>query len=103
MTGRDPGLQPERTRLAWRRTALTVTVVALLLGRLSIHDEVSAGGLLAVALTALVWLCLLALAQPRIRAMNHTRPATVAYPVPLATAVTVAAFAVLGAVLVWWP
>lgn len=33
MTPRGGGLQPERTTLAWRRTALTAVVAALLLAR----------------------------------------------------------------------
>ncbi|TDB77329.1 DUF202 domain-containing protein [Micromonospora sp. KC723] len=50
---RDPGLQPERTRLAWRRTALALTVVTVLALRLALTGGV-AGALLA-ALMVLLW------------------------------------------------
>ncbi|TCB95613.1 DUF202 domain-containing protein [Micromonospora zingiberis] len=52
-TVRDAGLQPERTRLAWRRTALTVTVVAMLTVRLAFTGG-RVGALLA-ALTIVGW------------------------------------------------
>ncbi|WP_432546256.1 DUF202 domain-containing protein [Kineococcus sp. SYSU DK004] len=45
----DPGLQPERTALAWRRTALGVLVGSLVLARLL--APVLGGAALAVALT----------------------------------------------------
>ncbi|MER7889461.1 DUF202 domain-containing protein [Micromonospora sp. NPDC094482] len=47
----DPGLQPERTRLAWRRTGFSVTVVAVLALRIALASDL-AGALLA-ALTVL--------------------------------------------------
>lgn len=48
-----PGLQPERTELAWRRTSIAATITALALARIAVAlDEAVAalGALLAVAL-----------------------------------------------------
>lgn len=56
MTARDPGLQPERTLLAWSRTALVLGADALLIARTGWvrgRPELTAlGGVLAVAALA---------------------------------------------------
>ncbi|MEW2163142.1 DUF202 domain-containing protein [Streptomyces sp. NPDC007084] len=77
---RDPGLQPERTRLAWRRTTLSSTVVAVLAARAALHDPGSAAGIAACAVTCVLWLTFLALTHHRIRALALAGPAG---PAPL--------------------
>jgi hypothetical protein len=71
---RDPGLQPERTRLAWRRTTLSCTVVAVLAARQAIHQGTSAIALAAAALSALVWVGFLVVAHRRSLALAGPRP-----------------------------
>ncbi|SDJ93434.1 DUF202 domain-containing protein [Streptomyces indicus] len=72
---RDPGLQPERTRLAWRRTTLSCTVAAVLAGKQALQGGPSPLGLLAVAASLLVWLAFVALAHRRMRDLSVPRPA----------------------------
>ncbi|MFG2331908.1 DUF202 domain-containing protein [Streptomyces sp. NPDC048604] len=95
--GRDPGLQPERTRLAWRRTTLSATVAAVFAAKQSIHDEVTPAGLFGAALSVLVWLGFLAVAHRRIQALDAPRPSPLSHRSALLAAgatVALAAFAV---------
>lgn len=70
---RDPGLQPERTRLAWRRTTLSSTVAAVLAAKTALHTR-SAAGLAVVGVCCLLWLGFLALAHRRIHTLATAEP-----------------------------
>jgi uncharacterized membrane protein YidH (DUF202 family) len=96
---RDPGRQPERTRLAWRRTVLAVTVVGLLAIRLAVQHPSPVVAVLAVAATLAGWLGLLILGWRRIVAMAVAEPAPAGRAMPLAALATVG-FAGLGLALV---
>ncbi|MFE7762392.1 DUF202 domain-containing protein [Streptomyces sp. NPDC057438] len=97
---RDPGLQPERTRLAWRRTTLTGAVVAVLAVKSALHGRPSTAGMLAAALCAVLWLGCLALAHRRIHALAVPRPPVLAPRIATTAALCVIALAVCGAALV---
>ncbi|MEW2133523.1 DUF202 domain-containing protein [Streptomyces sp. NPDC005435] len=99
-SGRDRGLQPQRTRLAWRRTTLACTVVAVL----AVRAALRAGGPVAAALLCAVscglWLGFLRIAHHRIGALaKGDHPAALTPRHATAAAVCAAALAVCAAAL----
>jgi hypothetical protein len=102
MWGGADGASAERTRLAWRRTVLSGTAVALLTVRVASRHGLTAGGSLATAAALIAWLALLGLSQRRIQAMAEPRPAAIGRTL-VATALLVAGLAVIGlfALLSW--
>ncbi|MFC4467173.1 DUF202 domain-containing protein [Streptomyces xiangluensis] len=100
---RDPGLQPERTRLAWRRTTLAGTVVAVLAARTALQSGPTAARVLTCALCAALWLGFLTVAHHRIRALTTTErsgPAALTPKHATAAALYTVALAVCAAALV---
>ncbi|WP_335937154.1 DUF202 domain-containing protein [Streptomyces sp. PTD5-9] len=99
---RDPGLQPERTRLAWRRTTLSCTVAALLAVRQAVHGgKPGPAALVAVALSALAWLGFLLVAQRRVTGMAAARPGPLSARGALAASACVIALAVFAAAMIF--
>ncbi|MEU9449242.1 DUF202 domain-containing protein [Streptomyces sp. NPDC048277] len=98
---RDPGLQPERTRLAWRRTTLSATVAAILAAKSALHDSSSAGGVIVCVVCCALWLGFLLVANRRIRALATTgRPPALAPRQATAAVLCTLAIAVCAAALV---
>ncbi|MFD7082121.1 DUF202 domain-containing protein [Streptomyces sp. NPDC002181] len=71
---RDAGLQPERTRLAWRRTTLACSVTAVLALRTALRGSGSPVEVLAAAVIVLIWLAFLGVAHRRVRQLAAARP-----------------------------
>lgn len=95
-----PGAQPERTRLAWRRTTLAFVVAVALTVRGALYDP-SPAAYGAAALGALAWLAFLAVAHRRIRSLSDPgRAGTAGRPVRTAV-LCVLLLAILGTVSVW--
>ncbi|MFD8689632.1 DUF202 domain-containing protein [Streptomyces sp. NPDC059651] len=94
---RDPGLQPERTRLAWRRTTLSCTVVALLAGKQALHNGATPAGMIALSLSVLAWLGFLRVANRRVQGMGTARPRTLGSREALTAAACTVALAVFAA------
>ncbi|MEW2387897.1 DUF202 domain-containing protein [Streptomyces venezuelae] len=96
---RDPGLQPERTRLAWRRTTLSCTVAAVLAARAVLHGGATAFGVLACALCLLLWLGFLAVAHRRMVTLTAPRPRTMSLRAARGAALCTVVMAVCAVVM----
>jgi uncharacterized membrane protein YidH (DUF202 family) len=95
----DPGASAERTRLAWRRTGLSATAVALLAARPAFVPGAGAVTYLAAAGALAGWAALVALAYRRARGLRAQPPQPGRRTVTAYAAITVA-ITILGTVLV---
>jgi uncharacterized protein DUF202 len=96
---REYGAQPERTRLAWRRTTLSFAVAAALAVRSVLARDAGPAGYAVAALGVLSWLVLLRLAHRRIRALAGGMAAGSDGRPLLAAALCTLAMAAFGVVL----
>jgi hypothetical protein len=95
----DRGASAERTRLAWRRTGLSATVVALLAARRAFTTGAGPASYLVAAVVLAGWAGLVGLAYRRARGLDARPPRPGQRTIAAYAAITVA-FAILGTVLV---
>ncbi|WP_330329615.1 DUF202 domain-containing protein [Streptomyces sp. NBC_00536] len=93
---RDPGLQPERTRMAWRRTTLSASVAAVLGLRQALRGPGTPVAVAATVLIVVVWLAFLGVAHRRMTELAAGRPPRLAPRVALAATLWTVALAVFA-------
>jgi uncharacterized membrane protein YidH (DUF202 family) len=95
----EAGLSAQRTRMAWRRTALSAAVVALLAARPAATAHAGPVQLLAAAAALAGWVALVAVAYRRSRGLAARPPLPGRRTVPAYAYVTVG-FGLIGLILV---
>jgi len=96
---RDPGAAAIRTRLAWRRTALSATAVALLAARPAFAPRADTASVLTAAAAMAGWVVLVALAYRRGQGLN-ARPPEPGRRTVAAYALITVGFALIGGLVV---
>jgi hypothetical protein len=95
----DHGASAERTRLAWRRTGLSATVVGLLAARPAFDPAAGWIKWLVAATAMLGWVLLVGIAYYRARGLATWPPTAGRLTVPAYATITVG-FALLGGLVV---
>jgi hypothetical protein len=95
----DHGAAAERTRLAWRRTALSAAAVALLALRPVFSRDAGAGTWIVSALSMIVWAVMVAIAYRRAHGLTASPPLPARRTIP-AYALLATAFAVLAGLVI---
>ncbi|MCY0946955.1 MULTISPECIES: DUF202 domain-containing protein [Streptomyces] len=100
---RDAGLQPERTRLAWRRTTLACSVAAVLGLRQALRGPGTPADAAGAGVIVLLWMAFLWVAHLRMRELAEARPRGLASGTALAAVACTVALAVFAVALLVLP
>jgi uncharacterized membrane protein YidH (DUF202 family) len=98
-SGRDPGASAERTRLAWRRTALSAAGVTLLAVRPAFDPRAGGPARLTAGLVMACWVLTVAVGRRRHTGLTATPPRPGRRSIGMCAVLTVA-FAALGGLVV---